>query len=142
MARDPNCVFCKIVAAEIPSHVVYEDEHVLAFLDINPLSQGHLLVVPRDHYGALTEIPADLAGPLFSCLPRIGQALLKATGATGFNVLVNNGRDAGQVVAHVHAHVIPRKPVDGLGYRWLAGQYADGEADKVAAKMRSVLSEH
>ncbi len=142
MARDSHCVFCKIVAVALPAHVVYEDERVIAFLDINPLSDGHLLVIPRDHYSALTDMPADEAAHFFSCVPKLGNALLEVTEATGFSVLINNGRDAGQVVAHVHAHLIPRKPLDDLGYRWLAGRYADGEAERIAAALQSSLSEH
>jgi len=138
--RDPNCIFCKIVAFEIPAAVVYESESILAFLDVAPLSEGHLLVVPRAHCRHLYDLPAATCAEIGSVLPKLGRAVLDVTGAEGFNVLQNNGEAAGQVVDHVHVHLIPRRRGDGLGYRWNAGEYAAGRADALADKYRTLLS--
>lgn len=137
--RDPQCIFCRVVSAEIPSAVVFEDGSVLAFLDTGPLADGHLLVVPREHAALLTDLSADAAARLGSVLPRLGRALLQVTGAAGFNVLLNNGSVAGQVVNHVHVHLIPRRESDGLGYRWNAGKYTAGRADQLAVDMQDAL---
>jgi len=140
VARDPQCIFCKIVAVEIPAAVVFESESLIALLDIGPLAEGHLLVVPRDHYAAITDLPVALASEIGSVLPRLGRALLEVTGADGFNVLQNNAQVAGQVVPHVHLHLIPRKPQDGLGYRWNAGTYGEGRVEALAAAYQAALS--
>ena len=121
-----DCIFCKIVAGEIPSVRVWEDDDVIAFLDINPLTVGHTLVVPRAHVEQLTDLPGESAAALMRPVPALAAAIVAVTGAEGFNVLQNNGRCAGQAVGHVHVHIIPRRPDDGLGYRWPA-QPADPE---------------
>jgi histidine triad (HIT) family protein len=140
MARDSNCIFCKIVAVELPAAVVFESESLIAFLDVGPLAEGHLLLVPREHYTLLTELPPALALKMGSVLPRLGRALLEVTGADGFNVLQSNGEAAGQIVPHVHFHLIPRTREDGLGYRWNAGKYGEGRAEALAAKYQTALS--
>ncbi len=137
---DSKCIFCKIVALEIPAAVVYKSKSLLAFLDVAPLSEGHLLVVPREHYCHLYDLPAATCAEIGSVLPKLGRAVLDVTGAEGFNVLQNNGEAAGQVVDHVHVHLIPRRMDDGLGYRWNAGEYAAGRADALADKYRALLS--
>lgn len=142
MSRDPNCVFCKIVAVEIPASVVYEDQDVLSFLDVGPLSEGHLLVVPREHYSQLTDMPAETCSKLAAVFPALGRAMLKVTGAAGFNILVNQGAVAGQVVPHVHFHLIPRRESDSLGYRWHAGKYAPGRAGELAGAIQAAISHH
>ncbi|MBI4716352.1 MAG: HIT domain-containing protein, partial [Planctomycetes bacterium] len=91
MFRDPQCVFCRIVAVEIPAAVVLENESLLAFLDVGPLAEGHLLVVPREHFATLVEMPPTTCAHVLSVLPMLGRALLRVTGAEGFNVLINNG---------------------------------------------------
>ena len=142
MPRDPDCIFCKIASLQIPAAVVYENPMLLAFLDINPLAEGHLLVVPKDHYAHLVDVPPAACAELFSSVPTLGRALTDVTGAEGFNVLVNEGRVAGQVVPHVHCHLIPRKPVDDLGYRWNAGKYPPGRDTELADAFREALLEH
>ena len=127
-----DCVFCKIVAGEIPCTKVFENEDCFSFLDIAPLAEGHTLLIPKKHYDQLPDVPDETMVGLASQLPRIGRAILRATGAEGFNVLQNNGRIAGQVVPHVHFHLIPRRAEDGLGYRWQAGSYPAGRADEIA----------
>lgn len=139
MAADPDCVFCKIVAGLIPSQAVLQTEAALAFLDVGPLSDGHLLVIPRDHYGRLEEMPAAVVSEIGGLLPRLGQALVQVTGALGYNVLQNNGRVAGQVVPHVHFHLIPRAEGDGLGYRWHPQSYPEGRADELRRRFLAAL---
>lgn len=139
MSRDPQCIFCKIVAVEIPAAIVYEDDRVLAFLDIGPLAEGHLLVISRAHYARVPEIPAEDFSAAAAVIPRLVDVVLRVTGCEGVNILINNGPAAGQVVNHVHWHLIPRRSGDGLGYRWNAGKYAAGRADELAAVYRETL---
>ena len=139
MSVADDCVFCKIVAGEIPCTKIFEDEFCLSFLDVGPLADGHTLLIPKAHYGQLPDVPPETMAGLASQLPRIGRAIVRATGAEGFNVLQNNGRIAGQVVPHVHFHLIPRKAEDGLGYRWNAGSYPAGRADEIARRITELL---
>lgn len=139
MFRDPQCVFCRIVAVEIPAAVVLENESLLAFLDVGPLAEGHLLVVPREHFATLVEMPPTTCAHVLSVLPMLGRALLRVTGAEGFNVLINNGSAAGQVVPHVHAHLIPRRNGDTLGYRWNPSEYQPGRAEALAHAFQDAL---
>jgi histidine triad (HIT) family protein len=139
MASDSDCIFCKIVKGEIPSACVYEDETVFSFLDVGPLAEGHLLVIPRAHFLHLVDLPAEVCAHVGSVVPRLGRALLEVAGAEGFNLLCNQGAVAGQVVPHVHFHLIPRKADDGLGYRWNAGKYSEGGIDRMAEAYRSAL---
>ncbi|KAK3942081.1 HIT-like domain-containing protein [Diplogelasinospora grovesii] len=110
-----SCIFCKIVKGDIPCFKLFESEKTLAFLDINPLSRGHALVIPKYHGEKLTDIPDD---SLVELLP-VAKKLALATGATEYNILQNNGRGAHQEVDHVHVHMIPKpNPEEGLGIRW------------------------
>jgi histidine triad (HIT) family protein len=140
MASDPNCIFCKIAAGEIPCHKVFENDAGLAFLDVGPLADGHVLWIPRQHYERLDAMPADAVAALCAGLPRLGRAVEDVTQAEGYNVLQNNGEAAGQVVKHVHFHIIPRVAGDGLGYRWLAKEYPAGRAEELADRIRSTLT--
>lgn len=120
-------IFTKILRGEIPCHRVYEDEHVLAFLDINPLSAGHTLVIPKEPAETLDMLSDEASAAIGRVLPRISRAVLQATGATAFNVLQNNGRGAHQAVFHVHFHIIPKMPGGaGLGVGWNPGPLNDG----------------
>jgi len=131
--RDANCIFCKIVAGQIPCHKLYENENVLAFLDIGPLSRGHSLIIPKEHYTTIDQMPADLVSACATVLPKLSKAIITATGVAGWNVLQNNGAIAGQEVNHVHFHIIPRANGDGLGYRWTPGTL-DGDTAKPLIK--------
>jgi histidine triad (HIT) family protein len=141
MPPDPDCIFCKIVAKEIPAGILYEHEACLAFLDINPLAEGHILVIPREHYVSPLDMPGDVCGALFSVVPTLGRALIDVTAAEGFNVLLNSGRVSGQVVMHAHVHLIPRRQDDGLGYRWNAGTYPPGRDAEVLDAYRQALAD-
>lgn len=139
MTSQSDCVFCKIVAGQIPSTSVYESANLLAFLDIAPLAKGHTLLIPKTHYDQIADMPAELAAEIGSVLPKFTAAVKSAAHADGCNILQNNGRVAGQVVPHVHVHIIPRRADDGLGYRWNTTSYADGEAASTADKLRKLL---
>jgi histidine triad (HIT) family protein len=134
-------IFDKILAGEIPCHRVYEDEHVLAFLDIGPLSEGHTLVIPKERKAYLHELSEESAAALGRVLPRLCRAVIKATGATDYNVLQNNGPAAHQVVMHVHFHIIPKRGDKGLGIRWPAGRLEGAEGQALAERLRRALAE-
>ncbi len=127
MSEEPT-LFDKIIRGEIPSYKVYEDEQVFAFLDIGPLSRGHTLVVPKESKAHLHELSDEASAALGRVLPRLCRAVMKATGASAYNVLQNNGKASGQVVFHVHFHIIPRFEDSGLGLGWSPGKLDDAEA--------------
>ena len=139
MNHDPNCVFCKIAAGQIPAAKVYEDDEVLAFLDIGPLAPAHTLLIPKAHYETLDQVPPELAAAMGELLPSLVRAVQAAAGAEGANVLQNNGRVAHQAVPHVHFHVIPRKSGDSWHFNWPAGNYAEGKAQEWAKAIRDSL---
>ncbi len=135
-------IFTKIIRGEIPCHRVYEDEQVLAFLDIGPLSEGHTLVIPKRAAATLDRMSDESSAAVGRVLPRIARAVLAATGATAFNVLQNNGAEAHQAVFHVHFHIIPRFPdreASGLGIRWPAGEIDPDAASALAGRIRAEL---
>ena len=136
-----DTIFSRIIRGEIPCHKVYEDEHVLAFLDIGPLSQGHTLVIPKEARAMLDQLSDEAGAAIGRVLPRICRAVMKATGATAYNVLQNNGAAAHQVVMHVHFHIIPRIADKGLGIGWNAGKLDPAAAAEMLAKMKAVLAE-
>ena len=139
MSEASETVFSRILAGEIPCHRVHEDEHVLAFLDVGPLSSGHVLVIPKEARVHLHELSDDSAAAIGRVLPRICRAVMAATGATAYNVLQNNGSLAHQAVMHVHFHVIPKyEDGSGLGIEWNATPLVEGEA--LAARIRENLS--
>jgi histidine triad (HIT) family protein len=134
----PETIFSKIIRGEIPCNPVYEDEHVLAFLDINPLSRGHTLVIPKQPAETLDQLSDESAAALGKALPRVARAVLAVTGARAYNVLQNNGAEAHQAVFHVHFHIIPKyDDGSGLGIVWdtkkLAGAVELAKA--IAAKI-------
>lgn len=124
-------IFTKIIRGEIPCHKVYEDDRVFAFLDINPLAPGHVLVIPKEEKATLAELSDEGSAAIGRVLPRICRAVMRATGAAAYNVLQNNGRAAHQEVMHVHFHVIPKMPDgQGLGLVWstVGFDHAAGQA--------------
>jgi histidine triad (HIT) family protein len=137
MAPMSDCLFCKIVAGEIPATLVHEDERTIAFMDINPVVRGHLLVVPRAHSHDLTEIdPEDLAATLRSAQALVGKAM-RGLGAEGANVVNNCGSAAGQTVFHFHVHVVPRTAGDGFHVP-LGGP--PGDREEIAAAAEAIRS--
>jgi histidine triad (HIT) family protein len=133
-------IFGKILSGAIPCHKVYEDERVFAFLDINPLSLGHTLVIPKEPAATLDALSDESAAALGRVLPRICRAVIAATGIREYNVLENNGVGAHQAVAHVHFHIIPKpRHEEGLGIGWPARALEADAGTKLAAKLRESL---
>ena len=134
-----DCIFCQIVRGEIPSVNIYEDEKNLAFLDVSPVNYGHVLVIPKEHYTNLENIPAEDLCHLIMAVKKIGAAVKKGLNSAGYNVNVNNDPVAGQVIPHLHFHVIPRSSGDGLAL-WPQGKYGDGEMEEAATKLKTALA--
>ena len=134
-----GCLFCRMAAGQIPVAKIYEDDVVLAFLDIGPLSDGHTLVIPKQHFEKLHDCPADLLGQVCSRLGKLAGAVAAAMNCDGYNLLCNNGRAAGQLIEHLHFHIIPRNAGDGVFNRWPAYKYEDGKAGEIADKIRRNL---
>ena len=139
----PDCIFCAIVDGEIPSRSVYETDDVLAFLDVNPLAEGHTLVIPKAHHERLTDMPESLSARVMDGLYHVTDAVEAAVDADGTTIAFNNGEAAGQEVPHVHGHVIPRWEGDGGGpIHAIAGHRPDlddDELDDVAAAIADRL---
>ena len=133
------CVFCRIVAGELPAEVVLDDEQVLAFLDHKPLFPGHVLVVPRAHVETLVELPPALFVPLMTAAQRIARAVVEGLGAQGSFVAMNN--KISQSVPHLHVHVVPRSKGDGMkGFFWPRNGYRDAaHVEDVGSRLRAAL---
>ena len=133
-----DCLFCKIISGEIPAHKVFENEKALAFLDINPINPGHVLIIPKKHYDTLLGADAESLRALIEFVPLIAKAVMQGLGYNGFNLGVNNGAVAGQVIPHLHFHIMPRR--EGDDHQLFRGApYAAGEIEQVAEKIRSQL---
>ncbi len=132
-----NCIFCKIIAGEIPSVKVYEDDLVFAFLDIAPINHGHILVIPKEHHESASSIPEAVAGRMMKVGSRLGIALKRALDYDAYNLHLADGKAAGQVVMHAHLHVIPRGVDDNFRWNWRQLAYADGECAALAEKVLS-----
>jgi histidine triad (HIT) family protein len=136
-----DCVFCKIVRGDIPSYRVYETDETLAFLDINPVAKGHVLVIPKNHSHNLMDIAASDWAYTSESVRIVAIALEKSLSADGVNLMMNNREHAGQVVFHPHIHLIPRFKGDGLT-PWPHGTYAQGEAAMMQEKIKDCLVKH
>ncbi len=134
-----DCIFCRIIAGEIPAARVYQDDAFLAFLDIRPINKGHVLIVPRAHVDRLTDLPDDVLARELPLAKRIASAVLAVTGATDFNLLNSNGTAAGQEVFHHHLHVIPRRPGDGMKLSLHPETYGEGEAADTSLRISEAL---
>lgn len=133
------CVFCQIVAGDIPAHIVLDEERTLAFLDVRPLFPGHTLLVPKEHHETLLDLPAGLIEPLFDTAQRLARAVESASNADGSLMVINN--KVSQSVPHLHLHIVPRKFRDGLrGFLWPRKPYPDeASAAAAAAAIRAAL---
>ena len=135
-----DTIFSKIIRGEIPCHKVYEDAQVLAFLDINPLSPGHTLVIPKEAKATLAELSDEAAAAIGRVLPRLCRAVMKTTGAKDYNVLQNNGAAAHQVVMHVHFHIIPKTGDGaGLGIGWKSQGFDHAAGAEMAKRMAGAV---
>ena len=130
-----QCIFCKIIAGEIPAAKIYEDELVLAFLDIGPINFGHTLVIPKEHHESSATIPEATAGRMFRVGSRIGIALKRKFEYEAFNLHLADGTAAGQVVMHAHLHVVPRGVEDGFRWNWRQLSYQEGEIKEFAEEL-------
>jgi histidine triad (HIT) family protein len=136
----PETIFGKIIAHQIPCYKVYEDERVLAFLDINPLTRGHTLVVPKEAAQSLDRLSDESAAAVGRVLPRLCRAVMAVTGVADYNVLENNGVNAHQAVPHVHFHIIPKpNSAEGLGVAWPARPVDHEVAADLADRIRNAL---
>jgi histidine triad (HIT) family protein len=141
MSEHQPTIFDKILSGEIPSYKVYEDDHVFAFLDIGPLSEGHTMIIPKERKAHLHQLSDESGAAIGRVLPRICRAVMRATGATAYNVLQNNGVEAHQLVMHVHFHIIPKLGDAGLEMDWPAGTLSDASARDLLERMRRALEE-
>jgi histidine triad (HIT) family protein len=139
--RDPDCLFCSIIAGERPAEIVFEDEISIAFLDVRPVFHGHSLLVPRDHYKTLADLPGELLEPYFANVQLLSRAIPAAMEAQGSFVAINNV--VSQSVPHLHTHIVPRVRKDGLrGFFWPRTKYEhDDHASETAAKIRAAVAE-
>ncbi len=134
-----NCIFCKIADGKIPSAKVYEDDKTIAFLDISPASKGHCLVIPRKHSESLDKMQSEDAAAVINAAQKVAKAVHGALKADGYNVLMNNGKEAGQVVFHAHLHVVPRFKGDGIMIKWEHKKYENNEVNEYAEKIRKFI---
>ncbi len=133
-----NCIFCKIIAGEIPTTKIYEDADSFVFLDVNPINPGHTLLIPKEHHENIHEMPDELLEKLMPVAKKIANAIKVGMVADGVNIGQNNGQAAGQAVWHYHMHIIPRFSGDGLEH-WPGKPYMIGEAEETAEKIKSEL---
>ncbi len=135
-----DCIFCKIIAGQIPCTKIYENDFVLAFLDNGPVSDGHVLVILKQHTCSIDQTDPLAMAEIAKVLPKLAGSVKDAMQADGYNVLCNNGASAGQVVGHMHFHIIPRKENDGVFKQWPSFQYPQGKAGKIAEKIIEKIS--
>lgn len=128
--KQDNCIFCKIIAGEIPSQAIYEDEKFRVILDVAPAAKGHALILPKDHYANLYELPDDLAADTIRLAKKMMKVMTDKLGCDGFNILQNNGETAGQSVFHFHMHLIPRYREDGQKIGWKPQEVSQEELEE------------
>ena len=131
-----NCIFCKIAAGVIPSATIYEDEDFRVILDIEPASKGHALILPKEHYANLYELPEELASKAMLVAKKVITKMTEILGCDGYNVLQNNGEAAGQTVFHYHMHLIPRYKEDDVTIGWKHGAIDEAWKEEILAKMQ------
>ena len=129
--RKDNCIFCKIINGEIPSHVLYEDEQFKVILDVNPATKGHALILPKEHYANLYELPEETAADAMKLAQRMMRKMTEKLDCDGFNIVQNNGEAAGQTVFHFHMHLIPRYKNDGEILKYIAGDPGPEDLERI-----------
>lgn len=137
--RDENCIFCRIADGEIPSETVYEDDTFRVILDLNPASRGHALILPKQHYRDICDLDEAVAARILPLAAKIGAAMKESLGCAGFNVVQNNGVEAGQTVFHFHVHIIPRYENGPVMIAWMPGEISPEELTETGAAIRSTL---
>lgn len=133
--KDENCIFCKIANGEIPAATLYEDDDFRVILDLGPASKGHALILPKEHYANLYELPDELAAKVIVLAKKMITKLTDVLGCDGYNLVQNNGAAAGQTVFHFHLHMIPRYEGDQVGLGWKMGELTDADRDEILAKL-------
>lgn len=136
--KDENCIFCKILAGEIPSTAVYEDDDFKAILDVNPAARGHVIILPKNHAANVYELPDEDASKIMIVAKKIATAIEKAYHCDGVNILQNNGEAAGQTVFHLHVHVIPRFKGDTVNIGWKQGDMPE-DLDAICKEIQAQL---
>lgn len=134
-----NCIFCKIAAGEIPSTTLYEDQDFRVILDLGPASKGHALILPKEHYANIYEIPDELASKSIILAKKMAGIMTRALNCDGFNIVQNNGEPAGQTVFHFHVHLIPRYEDDQVGLTWNPGSLTEEDKEEVLRKVMAEL---
>lgn len=134
--RDDNCIFCKIANGEISSATLYEDEDFRVILDLGPATKGHALILPKNHFANLFEIPEDIEAKAFVLAQKMATKMKKVFDCDGFNIVQNNGTTAGQTVFHFHIHLIPRYDKDGAGVSWKPGTLTDEAREEILQKWK------
>lgn len=129
--KDENCIFCKIANGEIPSKTLYEDDKFRVILDLGPATKGHALILPKDHYKNLYELPEDYAADVIKLAKKMMTQMTEKLGCEGFNLVQNNGELAGQTVFHFHMHMIPRYQNDGQTIGWKPGEPTQEELEEI-----------
>lgn len=129
--REENCIFCKIANGEIPSKTLYEDEKFRVILDLGPAARGHALILPKEHYANLYELPEELAGEAMKLAKKMAECMTKRLECDGFNLMQNNGETAGQTVFHFHMHLIPRYKTDGQTIGWTPREVSQEELEEI-----------
>lgn len=133
--KDDNCIFCKIANGEIPSKTIYEDEKFRVILDLGPATKGHALILPKEHYANLYELPEEMAGNVMKLAKKMATQITEKLGCEGFNLVQNNGDLAGQTVYHFHLHLIPRYRADGQTIGWKPQEVSQEELEDVRAQI-------
>lgn len=137
--KDCNCIFCKIANGEIPSKSIFEDEEFRVILDTGPASKGHVLILPKQHYQDLCDLDECIAAKVLPLAAKIGKAMKKSLGCTGFNLVQNNGMDAGQTVMHFHVHIIPRYKDGPTMVAWVSGKPIEKELAETGEVIKNAL---
>ena len=135
--RDDNCIFCKIANGEIPSATLFEDEDFRVILDLGPATKGHALILPKNHFANLFEIPEEVEAKAFVLAKKIATKMKKVFACDGVNIVQNNGIAAGQTVFHFHMHLIPRYEGDQVGLTWKPGELTDEMKEEILAKVKA-----
>ena len=133
--KDTNCIFCKIANGEIPSKTLYEDDKFRVILDLGPASKGHALILPKEHYAELYELPEETAGEVMKLAKKMAAQMTQRLGCEGFNLVQNNGDLAGQTVFHFHMHLIPRYRDDGQKIGWKPQEATQEELETIRAQI-------
>ncbi|WP_231129017.1 HIT family protein [Candidatus Nitrosocosmicus hydrocola] len=136
-----NCIFCRIIQKDIPYAIIYENDKFLAFMDKYPINHGHTLIVPKQHYSNILEMPFEIVGEMYSLVPRLAKAITSVIESDGFNINQNNGKSANQIVPHVHVHIVPRYSAEKVKGQWPTRKIAKmQELQDLAQKITASLA--